>query len=67
MGCFLAGCLRKNYEKTQRKGITSVVRSARGACGSGGFFLKAYVPPLHAVAKFGTNYFLLKIKNLAER
>jgi hypothetical protein len=25
------------------------------------------VPPLHAVAKFGTDYFLLKIKNFAER
>jgi len=41
MGCFLAGCLRKNYEKTQRKGIISVVRSARGACGSGGFFFQS--------------------------
>jgi hypothetical protein len=29
--------------------------------------LTANVPPLHAVAKFGTNYFLLKIKILAKR
>lgn len=31
------------------------------------FFYKLNVPPLHAVAKFGTNYSLLKIKILAKR
>jgi hypothetical protein len=29
--------------------------------------LTANVPPLHAVANFGTDYFLLKIKNFAKR
>jgi hypothetical protein len=29
--------------------------------------LAGNVLPLHAVAKFGTDYFLLKIKNFAER
>jgi hypothetical protein len=29
--------------------------------------ISANVLPLHAVAKFGTDYFLLKIKNFAER
>jgi hypothetical protein len=29
--------------------------------------ITANVPPLHAVANFGTDYFLLKIKNFAER
>jgi hypothetical protein len=31
------------------------------------YFVKVNVPTLHAVANFGTDYFLLKIKILAKR